>query len=324
MSGRRSVPVVFIAVAFSAIGVFAGSASATPPSVLYDNIDNGLCAFPIEAVGVGSPNPHFGTHAFIQTGRVSITLTNLSTGVQTTVTTPQNFSASFDQNTITVNGRQSITSGNGVPVGFVAGQTVIDGSTGLITSQTGQKGAQSPCELLGAAPASPRTSQAPWSAPIDAVAGMELAGLTPLVANLVEHIHSHLTVIVNGADVTVPAGIGLGEPVDLGGGFFETAVGVASPLHTHTADGIIHVEADSPPLSLTLGQFFDEWQVRLTQQCLGSYCNGNGSTLRAYVDGAPVADPRSITFSDHADIVLVYGPPGVPATLPVYSGPWPD
>jgi hypothetical protein len=152
---------------------------------------------------------------------------------------------------------------------------------------------------------------------------MQLAGLTPLMASLAEHVHAHLTVLVNGLPVAVPAGIGLGEPVDQGGGFFESSDGVFSPLHTHTADGIIPVEADSPPFALTLGQFFDGWQVRLTASCLGSYCRGGGSILRAYMNGNQVADPRSIALTDHAEIVVVFGPPGLPATLPVYSAPWP-
>jgi hypothetical protein len=153
---------------------------------------------------------------------------------------------------------------------------------------------------------------------------MELAGLTPLFANLVKHVHSHLTVLVDGASVTVPAGIGIAEPVDVGGGNLESAVGVLSPLHTHTPDGILHVEADIPPLDLSLGQFFDEWQVRLSSSCLGSYCNGGGKTLRAYVNGVQMSSPRAIALTDHADIVLVYGLPGVPSTLPVYTGPWPS
>jgi hypothetical protein len=320
----RLVALVLAAVVPATVGVLAGSASANPRSTLYDNVDSGLCSFPVEAVGVGSSNAHFGKNGLIFSGNISITLRNLSTGSQATVSTPQNAHIDFNNNTIDIVGHQLITSANGIPVGFLEGRTVLDGNTFTITSQSGRKGAQSPCELLGAPAAAPRTTAAPWDAPVDAVAGMELAGLTPLFASLVKHVHSHLAVLVDGAPVTVPAGIGLGEPVDQGGGFFESMVGVFSPLHTHTADGIVHVEADSPPLDLTLGQFFDEWQVRLTPQCLGGYCNGAGKTLRAYVNGTQVADPRSIPMTDHADIVLVYGLPGVPATLPVYSGPWPS
>jgi hypothetical protein len=130
-------------------------------------------------------------------------------------------------------------------------------------------------------------------------------------------------VIVDGVNVAVPGGVGIAEPVLTPSGDLESAIGAISPLHTHQADGILHVEADSSPLVQTLGQFFDEWQVRLTTSCLGSYCNGSGSTLRVYLDGALASgDPASIVLSPGREIAVVYGPPGVPATVPS-SYPWP-
>jgi hypothetical protein len=257
-------------------------------------------------------------------GPISITLRNLLTGATASVSSPA--TGRFDPaGTFTFDGRQAITSFDGVPVGQMTGTTVIDLNTGLVVRQTGSKGASSPCQLVGAPAVVPRTTAAPWPLPQDPVGGMELGGLTPLIgATLAFHVHAHLTVIVNGAAVTVPAGIGLGEPVDLGGGFIDSADGVVSPLHTHGDDGILHVEAETAPFSLTLGEFFDEWQVRLTSTCVGGYCNGGGRTVRAYVGGVQVSSPRSIVLTDHADVVLVFGLPGVPATPPVYAGPWPN
>jgi hypothetical protein len=303
--------------------VVAGGASASKPITLFDTVDNGLCTFPIEAIGKGSLTGHFGTHAKILTGQITETLRNLDTGAEASVSTTNQARFDTKRNTVTMIGKSPLMSSDNVLVGFLNGETTISFNDFTVQSTTGPDIAQSPCELVGAPPAQPRTTPAPWDAPVDAVAGMELAGLTPLFANLVKHVHSHLTVLVDGASVPVPAGIGIGEPVDFGGGFVDSAVGVVSPLHTHTADGILHVEADIPPLTLTLGQFFDEWQVRLTNSCLGSYCTGGGKTLRAYVNGVQVSDPRAIVLADHADIVLAYGLPGVPATLPVYTGPWP-
>jgi hypothetical protein len=58
---------------------------------------------------------------------------------------------------------------------------------------------------------------------------------------------------------------------------------------------LLLVEADRQPLDLTLGQFFDIWQVRLTRDCLGAYCSGGGRTLRVYVNGElQSGDPRSV------------------------------
>ena len=302
----------------------AGGASASKPITLFDNVDTGLCPFPIETIGEGSITGHFGTHAQVLTGEITFTIRNLDTGAQATVSTTNNARFDTKRNTLTFLGKNPLVSFNNVLVGFLNGQTVIGLNDFTVKSAAGPSVAQSPCVLVGAPPAQPRTTIAPWDAPVDALAGMELAGLTPLFANLLEHIHVHLTVLIDGASVPVPAGIGIGEPVDAGGGFFSSAVGVDSPLHTHTADGIVHIEADLPSqLQLTLGQFFDEWQVRLTNSCIGAYCNGGRNTLRAYVNGLQMPDPRAIALTDHADIVIVYGLPGVPATLPVYTGPWP-
>jgi hypothetical protein len=309
--------------ALSALAL-AGGASGSKPSTLFDTVDNGLCSFPLRVTGTGSMTGHFGRHAFILTGEITETLRNLNTGAEASVSTTN--LAQFDnkRNTLTLTGKNPLISSNNVLVGFLNGKTVISLNDFTVQSAAGPNVAQSPCELVGGPPAQRRSTAAPWDAPVDAVAGMELAGLTPLFANLVKHVHSHVTLLVDGTSIPVPAGIGIGEPVDVGGGVIESAVGVLSPLHTHTSDGILHVEADIPPLDLTLGQFFDEWQVQLTSSCLGSYCNGRGKTLRAYVNGAQVSDPRTIALTDHADIVLVYGLPGVPSTLPVYTGPWPD
>jgi hypothetical protein len=74
------------------------------------------------------------------------------------------------------------------------------------------------------------------------------------------HIHAHLTVFINGSPRQIPAGIGIpgaraqstpeGPFIGSGTCFYW--------LHTHAADGIIHIES---PIhrTYTLGDFFDEW-----------------------------------------------------------------
>jgi hypothetical protein len=178
------------------------------------------------------------------------------------------------------------------------------------------------------------TTPAPWGLPHDALGQIAYAGLTPLLGNLVRHDHDHLDVIVNGLPVTVPAGIGMAEPADFGplgcppstqdgdcyaGDFFDGLVADA-PLHTHTTSGIIHLETDRL-VTFRLGQFFDEWGVRLTQNCLGGYCVGGGKELRVYVNGKQVpGDPRSLVIGGDEEIAVVYGGPGdfgaVPSTYP--------
>ncbi len=127
------------------------------------------------------------------------------------------------------------------------------------------------------------------------------------------HIHAHLDVFVAGRPVIVPAGIG----IDPAGRFI-------SPIHTHDATGVIHVE--SPVVrKFTLGQFFGVWGVRLGGGCLGEYCSGSGSSLRVYADGKPVGDPSGLVLAAHQEIVVAFGtlaqlPRPVPASYSFKGG----
>jgi len=110
------------------------------------------------------------------------------------------------------------------------------------------------------------------------------------------HIHQHLDVFVHGRRITVPAGIGI-----------SGAEGFISPLHTHDASGVVHVE--SPQVrTFTLGELFGVWGVRLTPRCLGGYCAGGSDRLRVFADGRPFrGDPRVLPLAPHAEIVVALG-----------------
>jgi hypothetical protein len=112
------------------------------------------------------------------------------------------------------------------------------------------------------------------------------------------HIHQHLDVYVNGKHVSVPALIGI---------FDNTFI---TEVHTHDTSGIIHVEsAKNRPY--TLGQFFGEWSVRLTTDCVGRYCG----SLHWWVNGAKqTGDPARLVLHPHQEIVIATGKP--PAHVP--------
>jgi hypothetical protein len=88
----------------------------------------------------------------------------------------------------------------------------------------------------------------------------------------------------------------------LGAGFL--LVGGFSLLHTHAADGVIHIEAPAK-VQFTLGQFFDVWRQRLDRRNLGPV---RGRVV-AYVNGRRY---RTIPLRRHAQIQLEVGRPGVP------------
>ena len=138
--------------------------------------------------------------------------------------------------------------------------------------------------------------QPPWPAELGHLrARLEAVGL-PTRAETTLHTHQHLDLFVNGERVTVPEGIGIGD-------------GVTSPLHTHDASGVIHVE--SPTLrSYSLAEFFAVWGVRLTKTCLAGEC-GEGK-LHFFVDGKPATDPDRIVLTHHLEIAVAFGPPPKP------------
>lgn len=123
--------------------------------------------------------------------------------------------------------------------------------------------------------------------------------LDPLAQKaLAFHIHQHLDVYLNSTHVTVPALIGVNDN------------SFVTEMHTHTPDGILHVElAKNRPY--TLGQFFGEWSVRLNARCLDRYC-GN---LHWWVNGKPqTGNPADLVAHAHQEIAIAAGKP--PARIP--------
>jgi len=154
------------------------------------------------------------------------------------------------------------------------------------------------------------------------------AGLVPEKAEFLQyHVHAHLDVFVNGRPVLVPAGIGIDlanpavqsdkrlDGIVVGAGLKqECDQPCISPLHTHDLSGLLHTETKTPSPN-QLGQFFTEWAVRLTNDCVGGYCKP-AVPIKIYVDGkVNVGDPTQIELSNLREIAIVIGTP--PATIPM-------
>lgn len=126
------------------------------------------------------------------------------------------------------------------------------------------------------------------------------------------HVHVHLTFFVNGVQRALPAGIGITKPYlteHLSSGTFLD-VGLYDCLywlHTHVADGIIHVESPTKQ-SFTLGQFFDVWRQPLSNNQVGPahgkvvvYSNGHLMT----------GNPRNVVLPPGGDLQIDVGTPVV-------------
>ena len=119
------------------------------------------------------------------------------------------------------------------------------------------------------------------------------------------HIHAHLAIYANGQPRTVPAGIGIPDPVTQ-----STTEGpyVASGscfywLHSHAEDGVMHIESPVQR-TFTLGDWFDIWGQPLS----ATQVAGDKGTVTAYVNGQRfTGDPRTIPLQAHAVIQLNVG-----------------
>jgi hypothetical protein len=186
------------------------------------------------------------------------------------------------------------------------------GSTSAKSSPTPGKPSptiyKSPPATLPVEPVDLSTAPPPWIPPAlinqgkDSAAYVAAAGLPYGEEMLSVHYHAHLDLIVDGKPVAVPPYIGF---VTTG----HKALGLA-PLHTHQGDGVIHIE-NSVPATFVLGQFLIEWGVRLTPQCIGGLCAGNGKELAVFVNGKRAGgDPARIVLTKHEEIAIEFGDAG--------------
>jgi hypothetical protein len=121
------------------------------------------------------------------------------------------------------------------------------------------------------------------------------------------HIHAHLAIFVNGKARQVPAAIGIpgAQAQQTPSGPFITTGTCFYWLHTHAADGIIHIESPVQR-TYTLGEFFDEWGQALGPAQVGP---ATGRVVALYDGQVYQGNPRDIPLTAHAQIQLDIGTP---------------
>jgi hypothetical protein len=126
------------------------------------------------------------------------------------------------------------------------------------------------------------------------------------------HIHAHLTIFVNGSPRQLPAGIGIpgAQAQSTAQGPFISSGTCFYWLHTHAADGIIHIESPVQR-TYTLGEVFDEWGQPLSPTQAGP---AKGHVTAIYNGKAYQGNPRDIPLTAHAQIQLEVGSPLVAPT----------
>jgi hypothetical protein len=121
------------------------------------------------------------------------------------------------------------------------------------------------------------------------------------------HVHTHLTIFVNGKARVIPYGLGIPgfQAVSTARGPFVETGSCFYWLHFHANDGIVHIES---PVQRTyvLGDFFDEWGQPLGPDRVGP---ATGHVTAIYNGKLYQGNPRDIPLTKHAQIQLEVGKP---------------
>jgi hypothetical protein len=161
-------------------------------------------------------------------------------------------------------------------------------------------------------PAGPEGVPVPGAAPLASTAtitaGQRVDGISCQSSEqTIFHIHAHLTIFVNGSPRQVPAGIGIpgARAQNTAQGPFIISGNCFYWLHTHAADGIVHIESPVHRV-YTLGDFFDEWGQPLGPEQVGP---ASGHVIAIYNSRLYQGNPRDIPLTAHAQIQLEVGTP---------------
>src|SRR5512138_424910 len=131
--------------------------------------------------------------------------------------------------------------------------------------------------------------------------GEAIDGIPCRVTDETYHIHSHLSIVLNGQLLIIPDKIGQVAAT-------ATTAGCFYQLHNHDQSGRLHVESPVP-VTYTLGNLFHIWGQPLSRTNVGGitgmpivfYVSDNGTTVR-WDD-----DPATIPLMSHRLITIQIG-----------------
>lgn len=139
------------------------------------------------------------------------------------------------------------------------------------------------------------TSAPPWPAQPVGLSERARDLCFPPLGDESYHAHALLSAHRDGETLPVPADLGYDER------------GAHSSLHTHTPDGVIHMEADDP-YPYGLGHVFTTWDVAFDRNRLGGdAANGDKHVhVHLHVNGGP-APEGPVVLKDQDNVVVAYG-----------------
>ena len=181
----------------------------------------------------------------------------------------------------------------------VGGTLLVVVAAGIVL-MVGRGGSEAPDP--GASSDGLLTTPPPWPAQTAGLSErIETFGFPP-VGDESYHAHVLLSVYRDGEQVQVPLDLGFDES------------GRHSSLHTHTPDGVIHMEADNP-YPYELAQVMTAWGVAFDRNRLGGDVTSGAKKVHVYVNGKPAPD-GPVILKDQDYVVVAYGIDGSFPLLP--------
>lgn len=121
-----------------------------------------------------------------------------------------------------------------------------------------------------------------------------------VTGGLVYHSHPDLVVTVSGVGQPLPISFNAGCP---------------QPIHTHTQDGVLHVETDQG-MNYTIGDWFLLWGYSASSSAIAVFNStqvfghktGSGHTLTMTVNGSPDQNPGDFRDANPANFQNLYLP----------------
>lgn len=90
------------------------------------------------------------------------------------------------------------------------------------------------------------------------------------------------------------------SPINVGGGH--------GPIHTHEADGVIHIEPTGLVTKddVRLSRFFKVWEKKFNKDCIFDKCSGSEDQLKMFVNDRPNFEFENYLMQDGDKIEIVF------------------
>jgi hypothetical protein len=141
-----------------------------------------------------------------------------------------------------------------------------------------------------------------------------LTELQPDYAGIImSHTHILLNMIVGGARILVPSGLGISNGTK--NQFGQEYNGIMLSIHTHDQSDVVHFESSVANANFTLGDMFGEWGYAFNSSCLWGSCGG---TVSVYLNSSStpfptptpetIAVPHNVPANTPYNVTIVWNP----------------